>query len=473
MSVADFYGSKVEVYLNNDDVTQGVIANFDAANAMLQLRLPDNSTKNIVTSNIKNLKILPNVPGSPSTSSKKSNTKPTSSTNSGNTPSKSKSKNDSSKNQWAMDCDGEFDFAANLEKFDKKQIFAEFREKDKKDPTKLLVAHNKSHHPKNYHPNENVLDNNEKDSSSDSKNPSPSFIKDFRNNIDASLASMMINETTIKGSNSKFGPYSERPKKKDRSGQLAPTTLHTVSGEKLITVQPDLLAQAVALAIAKTSTDIVIENAAQILSQFIYSVLGGHKRFTTSNHNSQPLVCIIVGQHDHASAAVAAGRRLCAIGVKVVLRLLTPYNVDNKQLLMFLAAGGHMPTENFDQFIDNFSSPIELIVDTVSGFHSAIDKKTTSLINWINKQNVLVLSVDIPSGYTCEQSDAVVEPKWTLALGALSTTLAKAAFIDQVAGVSVFVGNLGTGVHTWDELGVADSQVNGQYLAQITCNGTE
>ncbi|WBW71534.1 enhancer of mRNA decapping Edc3 [Schizosaccharomyces osmophilus] len=473
MSVADFYGSKVEVYLNNEDVAQGVIANFDAANAALQLRLSDNTTKSIVTSDIKNLKLVPSVPGSPSPSSKKNNSKPASNTNLGNTPSKSKTKNDSSKGQWAMDCDGEFDFAANLEKFDKKQIFAEFREKDKKDPTKLLVAHNKSHHPTNYHPNENVLDSNEKEISSDSKNPSPSFTKKFRNNIDASLASLMINESSSKGSNSKVGSNFETSNKKDRHGQLAPTVIRTVSGEKLSTVQPDILAQAVALAIAKTSTDIVIENAAQIISQFIYSVLGGHKRFTASNHNSQPLVCIVVGQHDHASAAVAAGRRLCAIGVNVVLRLLTPYNVDNKQLLMFLAAGGHMPNENFAEFVDKFSSPIELIVDTVSGFHSANDKKTTSLINWINKQNALVLSIDIPSGYACEQSDAVVQPKWTLALGAINTTLAKAAFVDQSAGVSVFVGNLGTGVHTWNELGVADSQVNGQYLTQVTCEDSE
>lgn len=337
-----------------------------------------------------------------------------------------------------------------------------YQEKDKKDPAKLLVSHNKSPN-RNYHHKQNVLGPSVKDEFVDLPSAGSQI-----NGIDAVLSSSSNGHVTP---GSKKGSR-ETLKKKPFVDENIPAELHTTTGDILKPITPEQLSQGIALAIAKTSTDIVVENAAQLLSQFVFSVLGGHKRLSSRNHNSQPLVCILVGSHDHASAAVAAGRRLCAIGIKVVLRLLTPFNVDNRQLLMFQAAGGYIPTENFDQFLNKLTSPIELVVDVLTGFHPSIDKNSHALIQWANDLNVLILSVDIPSGYTVQKKNTAILPKWTLALGAVTTTLAQAALVKQAAGVSVFVGNLGTGSQTWAELGILESQVTGQYLAQISCTST-
>ncbi|EEB09436.1 enhancer-mRNA decapping Edc3 [Schizosaccharomyces japonicus yFS275] len=436
MSVADFYGSNVEIFLNNGSKIQGIITNFDPQSLVLQLKSRQNVIP-VMTSQIKDLRIIPN---------EQPVSKPS-------TPRSSKARLREADKAWnTADCNDDFDFAANLEKFNKQKLFAEFRERDKSDPAKLLVSHNKNTQ-RNYSPTQNVLDSVSSSKEESPKKPGP------KNPL---AANQQKTKKSPKSSNSETITKS----KTSDSSRNASVELKTSTGETVVSVDKDIIIRGVSESILNTNSEIVVEGAAQLISQLVHSFLGGSRRLGKLNHNPSPVVCLLVGKHDHASAAVAAGRRLASVGITVVLRCTQLNNIDGKQLLMFESAGGLVPSDDeFGKCLESLSTPVELIVDSLSGLRP-YDSRYNPLVKWANQNRAPILSLDYPSGLD-ESKTLSMNAKWTLAFGAVSNDLANAA-LNKTANDTIFLGNLGTGFHVWEQLGAGQSQADGEWLTQLS-----
>ncbi|ODQ63468.1 YjeF N-terminal domain-like protein, partial [Nadsonia fulvescens var. elongata DSM 6958] len=331
--------------------------------------------------------------------------------------------------------DGEFDFQANLAKFDKKMIFEEIRDNDTTNPNERLVAHNKvntielaAHENKN-HQNRNK----------------PSPMQKYGNR------EMIIQNA--QNANLWEGIYSE-----DDDEVLHPTNANIISanatlrrsnnavhfvlsssGKQCPCATPVQMVELERTAVSTfgISEEIIVDNAGRAGAQLAIQALGGASRLNSQNHNSLPLVVVLAGNNQAGAKALATGRHLSNHHVRVIALLLGKDRPDEmlpivkSQSTAFQSSMGKLVNrmEQLITILNGLDSPAEIIIDGIQGYQMAIpdfweDDLTTalSLIDWANHQRASIISIDIPSGLdgsTGQPSTllSVVKPKWVLSCG--------------------------------------------------------
>ncbi|KAG7431848.1 Enhancer of mRNA-decapping protein 3 [Fusarium oxysporum f. sp. raphani] len=312
---------------------------------------------------------------------------------------------------------GEFDFENNLAKFDKRTIFDQMRKEDQIDDASRLVSHNRKPKPgtaggKNLHYTENVLD-------------LPSSTKkdaDFWN----SEADDGLNEA-------------ERLSGRDvRSGQArSPAWLIPPANEIGLTEQ--LMAENGGRGIAEVALIALSDPAIKVR----FGLAGANP--SSSATLTSPVVVILAGNNKSGIRAIAAARHLrnknvnmlvCLVGIEREKDLLEDLR---QQIQLYRAFGGKIlsKADLFEHLRKASSSgspvSVSLIIDALLGLTISFEELRTGdqaavyeLMEWANRNEAFVLSVDVPTGIdptsgkvaVIDGSRLFVKPRYVVAMGA-------------------------------------------------------
>lgn len=355
----------------------------------------------------------------------------------------------------------EFDFASNLEKFDKQSIFKSISESDNVEQSDRLVSFNKVDNVRkgksdNYDNSEMVLkkksdagwdDNNEYNysnvvgSSANSKVSGNSFPSSKSDNISKdSLNSRQTSNISLEN-NRKASITSTFAQFHSKSHGEAP--IPTCS-----TLQ---LSEIFHLCNSKFDIDnrILIENSSRSICDVIINRVIGNFRISLKNHNEPPVILAVVGNNKAGAISIATARQLFNRGFKLVLYLLYDsensqdelLNIVDQELKRYSNFGGKIVTKlsQLNQILHEVEkNPLELILDGLQGFDNDINeledvelKQASELINWCNDSKVPIMSIDIPTGlnpssgtFEGEEDSMIINSKYVVSIGlALSSTL--------------------------------------------------
>lgn len=330
---------------------------------------------------------------------------------------------------------GDFDFQSNLSKFDKRRVFEEIRNDDTTADEARLVSFNRMAKPgtnggKNLHWTENVLDS---PSGSDS-GVNAAMVSDARysgENVsgrEASRASARsipirkssailgqpgIPQVTALGRNQLNTSRATSPKPGRTSvspmvgTNAAGASLRlTTTNRSCPTVSPLQALEVEQITVAEfgLTEDTITENAGRGIAEAAVGLL--------SNDAAAPTMLILTGNHRTGARAISAARHLRNRGHRVTVCLLGLEHeaelLENcrKQLEIFRKIGGRMlKWEELTTRLSTSELVPDLVVDALFGMHIAFDDLRTDdqavafeMISWVNRSNLEVLSVDIPSG---------------------------------------------------------------------------
>lgn len=333
---------------------------------------------------------------------------------------------------------GDFDFEGNLSKFDKRRVFDEIRKDDVTADEDRLVSFNKKPRPgtnggKNLHWTENVLDGapaqwnseaGETETSEDkfssgnysgrdrSKPPSKTIISKKSSTVVAQSAV----PTSLVG---RVNPTSSRnasPLPNKQSGRVSPlngvvgsstgSLRLTTTNRSCPTISPLQMLEIEQLAVSELglTEDMLTENAGRGIAEAAVGRLG--------NDAAAPAVLILTGNHRTGGRVIAAARHLKNRGHRVTLCFLGLEHetelLENcrKQLEIFKKIGGRVL--RWEELSARLSTPdfgIDLVIDAIFGVHIAFedlrsDDQATAceMIAWVNRSNLVIISVDIPTG---------------------------------------------------------------------------
>ncbi|KZF26743.1 hypothetical protein L228DRAFT_17958 [Xylona heveae TC161] len=329
---------------------------------------------------------------------------------------------------------GEFDFAGNLSKFDKRSVFDQIRNEDTTADEDRLVSFNKIQAKpltaggKNYHPTENVLDRPKSDGFDDWDSDSLSEEDEVTDEVEdpgirsgsrssrrmrrlssrkgsaaipASISSSHLPPRSLSNRGHYSSPHgattgSPRPGSgRGRSpsaspfplGAAAKLSLHiSDSNRSCPTVSPlqMLEVEQVAEQELGLSEDMVAENAARGIAEVALSILSpGGKRLAAQydNHNASPVAVVLAGNHKSGARAIASGRHLRNHGVRVVCCVIGLERESElldsvrRQLNIFRKMGGKVTrSERLHARLKALDAPPELIIDAMLGVHIPFDE---------------------------------------------------------------------------------------------------
>ncbi|KAF2087246.1 YjeF N-terminal domain-like protein, partial [Saccharata proteae CBS 121410] len=328
----------------------------------------------------------------------------------------------------------EFDFAANLSKFDKRSVFDQIRNEDTTADEDRLVHFNRIPAPragtaggKNLHPTENVLDGRKPPIRSVSHSESESEFSDFdsgrnsRRNMSrnsskrptvrtnsglqeemvpiASSGSAAILTRRSFGTrppasnvaySSTASPVPARPTPPSSpSISLLPTrhaSLRVVSTNTTCsTITPGSMTAVEELAEVEygLSEDMMAESAARGIGEVALSAINpGGRRLARENLalNARPVVVVLAGNHRTGARAIAAARHLHARGPRVVVALLgyerhADWDKDvRRQLELLKRFGGYVRSwTDVLKGLKRLEAPPELIIDALLGRSKEFD----------------------------------------------------------------------------------------------------
>ncbi|EWZ34832.1 hypothetical protein FOCG_10893 [Fusarium oxysporum f. sp. radicis-lycopersici 26381] len=370
---------------------------------------------------------------------------------------------------------GEFDFENNLAKFDKRTIFDQMRKEDQIDDASRLVSHNRKPKPgtaggKNLHYTENVLD-------------LPSSTKkdaDFWNSeADDGLneAERLSGRDVRSGqgnrrADSKSGPSRRSQSRKAsavaisgglplsrvNSGQGHPPGLYLVPSHKRLETVSALqmlnLENIAANEIGLTE-QLMAENGGRGIAEVALIALSDPAikvRFGLAGANpsssatlTSPVVVILAGNNKSGIRAIAAARHLrnknvnmlvCLVGIEREKDLLEDLR---QQIQLYRAFGGKIlsKADLFEHLRKASSSgspvSVSLIIDALLGLTISFEELRTGdqaavyeLMEWANRNEAFVLSVDVPTGIdptsgkvaVIDGSRLFVKPRYVVAMGA-------------------------------------------------------
>ncbi|KAL5597726.1 hypothetical protein FOVSG1_002575 [Fusarium oxysporum f. sp. vasinfectum] len=370
---------------------------------------------------------------------------------------------------------GEFDFENNLAKFDKRTIFDQMRKEDQIDDASRLVSHNRKPKPgtaggKNLHYTENVLD-------------LPSSTKkdaDFWNSeADDGLneAERLSGRDVRSGqgnrrADSKSGPSRRSQSRKAsavaisgglplsrvNSGQGHPPGLYLVPSHKRLETVSALqmlnLENIAANEIGLTE-QLMAENGGRGIAEVTLIALSDPAikvRFGLAGANpsssatlTSPVVVILAGNNKSGIRAIAAARHLrnknvnmlvCLVGIEREKDLLEDLR---QQIQLYRAFGGKIlsKADLFEHLRKASSSgspvSVSLIIDALLGLTISFEELRTGdqaavyeLMEWANRNEAFVLSVDLPTGIdptsgkvaVIDGSRLFVKPRYVVAMGA-------------------------------------------------------
>lgn len=232
----------------------------------------------------------------------------------------------------------------------------------------------------------------------------------------------------------------------------------------MVTVVQMLEAERMALTDTGPNEDQMTENAGRGICQMSLQALGGSRRIHAKNHNAAPLVVVLCGNNKTGSYGLAAARHLSNHGCQVAVCIAGSekdfINSVASQRKIFLPTGGRV-VELVEDLPDSRNTPVDFIIDALLGYQYALrdilsaedQSKMVSLIDWANKNKAPVLSLDLPSGLNSlpgsKFNNAIVQPKYTLCLGAPKTGLPSRSLTGEV-----FVADIGIPRMVWKCVGV-------------------
>lgn len=332
---------------------------------------------------------------------------------------------------------GEFDFATNLSKFDKRTVFEQIRNDDTTADEERLVSFNRKIKPgtnggKNLHWTENVLDsppNSDTTGEDFEKNGEPKPGSETlsgreRSRAQPSRRGSAIHAPAMMPQLSALGrtqlhvnisrTTSPRPSRSSVSPMVGPNVSGagslrlTTTNRSCPTVGPLQILEIEQISVAEfgLAEDIITENAGRGIAEAAVALV--------SNDAAAPNMVIITGNHRTGARAITAARHLrnrghrvtvCVLGLEHEAELLESCR---KQLDIFRKVGGRvLRWEELSARLATSDLGPDLLVDALFGIHLSFDDLRTDdqnvafeMISWINlnRNNLHVLSVDVPSG---------------------------------------------------------------------------
>ncbi|KAG8354088.1 hypothetical protein FVEN_g7884 [Fusarium venenatum] len=370
---------------------------------------------------------------------------------------------------------GDFDFENNLAKFDKATIFDQMRREDQVDDASRLVAHNRKPKPgtaggKNLHYTENVLDlppTTKKDAYSWN-----SEADDGLNGAERLSGRDVRSSQSNRRADSKSGPSRRSQSRKAsavatsgglpltrvNSGQGHPPGLYLVPSHKrleTVSALQMLNLENIAANEVGLTEQLMAENGGRGIAEVTFRALTDPAikvRFGLAGANpsssatlSSPVVVILAGNNKSGMRAIAAARHLrnknvnmlvCLVGIEREKDLLEDLR---QQIQLYRAFGGKIlsKVDLFEHLrkASSSGSPVSvgLIVDALLGLTISFEELRTGdqaavyeLMEWANRNEAFVLSVDVPTGIdptsgkvaVIDGSQLFVKPRYVVAMGA-------------------------------------------------------
>lgn len=331
---------------------------------------------------------------------------------------------------------GDFDFQSNLSKFDKRRVFEEIRNDDTTVDEARLVSFNRkaklgTNGGKNLHWTENVLDSPADSESGDgvegisdarvsSENVSGRERSRASTHSQATRkSSAILNQPLLPVQVNARGrsqlnasrTTSSPPGRTSASPTIGPggagvSLRLTTTNRSCPTVSPlqTLEVEQIAVAEFGLAEDIITENAGRGIAEAAVALL--------SNDAAASTILIVTGNHRTGARAVSAARHLRNRGHRVTLCMLGQKHetelLENcrKHLEIFRKIGGRvLKWEELSTRLSTSELSPDLVVDALFGMHLGFEDLRTDdqavafeMISWMNRSNVDVLSVDVPSG---------------------------------------------------------------------------
>ncbi|RMZ79852.1 hypothetical protein DV737_g3269, partial [Chaetothyriales sp. CBS 132003] len=354
---------------------------------------------------------------------------------------------------------GDFDFAANLSKFNKRQVFDDLRRDDPIAYEDRLVSFNRKARPgtnggRNLHFTENVLDSPDtwRSEAAASRRPLQSrkgSLLPLRDRTDSPRPLARVANSPMNGSLSGIRAFFRLPNNKP---------CHCVSPLQMLEIE-QLCTSELGL-----TEDMLSENAGRSIAKAVLK-----------SGDDVRNVVMLVGNHKSGARAIAAARHLRNRRLRVTVVILGGERDDllqevvRKQLNIYKKGQGYV--DRWDEFkakIDGGAPMPDIILDALLGQHISFDELRSDdaaacfeMIKWASRTN-RVVSVDVPSGlsaqsglYTeAEGQMLVMESKQVIVLGAPKTGLLHAMALDgSDSGWSVVVADIGISTAAWQKHG--------------------
>ncbi|KAK4690768.1 enhancer of mRNA-decapping protein 3, partial [Lecanoromycetidae sp. Uapishka_2] len=412
---------------------------------------------------------------------------------------------------------GDFDFAQNLSKFDKRKVFDQIRQDDTTADEARLVSHNRLGGAKsgtaggrNLHFTESVLESPTQKAvvhSSESE-PEVGAINMSRTSTRTSVRkgpsrkgsaqvggehrgseSTFVNQVTSrtrhsratspKVSNRTDSSTSRLRRSSTTPAQSKPSLRLHSSNRTCPCVSPLQMLELEQLAMSELglSEEAITENAARCIAETAYTVVTLAIETDIERSRKSPLLVLLAGNHRTGSRTIAAARHLLNHGARVVLCFLGPLEREDelldsvrRQLKIFRNCGGHaIKQDGLMRTLRQLQAPTDLIIDALFGMHTNFEDLRTDeqasyfqLMCWANGSEANILSVDVPSGIDASSGVAAehdeqslgVHASRILSLGAPKTGLLTALSIHfALRRASLCVADIGIGAAAWKKLG--------------------
>ena len=412
---------------------------------------------------------------------------------------------------------GDFDFEANLSKFNKREVFRQLKEDDTVDESARLVGHNRiprvgTAGSRNLHWSENVLDtpkavnngmwNSEAGDTADethgdvlnSGRSSRRELSRSRTRITSSrkgsaktiddLSSIRAVSHTRNSRQAAFeaatSPRIKSKKPSSTSPYIGSTStsrpsLRVHGSNKLCPCLTPLQAlefEQYAVTELGLNEDMLAENAARGMAETIARVLESGKE----NSTQPSTIVLVAGNHKTGARALAACRHLCNHGFMVTATVMSFGREEDlfeslrRQKQTFLKAGGVMMKPN--ELLEGLKTRglrFDLFMDALLAAHTLFDDLRRNEQAWcfelvilMNRTTAKVVSIDVPSGIDAsngeitvvEGSALAIYPHVIISLGAPKPSLLTML---EAAGTTsnpeLYVADIGVSSSIWRKVG--------------------
>ena len=337
---------------------------------------------------------------------------------------------------------GEFDFESNLSKFDKRRVFEEIKNDDTTADEARLVSFNRrmpkpgTNGGKNLHWTENVLDSPQESENGDSEHEASDtrlssgreFSRASSLGQTARKPSAMLGQPLVSAQKNSLGrghistSRTTSPLPSKTSISASPMNVPAGSGASLRltttnrscpTVNPlqALEVEQIAVGELGLTEDMITENAGRGIAEAAVGLL--------PNDSAAPTMLVLTGNHRTGARAISAARHLrnrghrvtaCMLGLQQESEILESCR---KQLDIFKKVGGRvLRWEELSTRLSTSDFEPDLVLDALFGMHVTFDDLRTDyqatafeMISWANRNNIDMLSVDIPSGFSASSGE--------------------------------------------------------------------
>ena len=415
-------------------------------------------------------------------------------------PSKQQSRKQRGRRQIAEDANGwatedatdiqdmpEFDFASNLSKFNKRQVFDDIRRDDTTADDERLVSFNRkakagTNGGKNLHWTENVLDSpaaagepwNSEAGETENEVREDHYSSGrgskragSRRPLQSRKGSLMPNQIERTASPRGFtkAVQSTSPMNGSVSGVRASLRLHNNKPCNCVSPLQMLEIEQLCTSELGLTEDMLSENAGRSIAEAVFK----------SSSSEVRNVVVLLGNHKSGARAIAAARHLRNRRLRVTVVVLGGereellLEVVRKQLSIYKKGQGYV--DRWDEFQAKISAGApqpDVVVDAILGVHVAFDELRTDdqatafeMIRWASRTSNVV-SVDIPSGLSAtsgliteaEGQLLVMNSRQVIALGAPKVGLLQAMAMDGAeSSWSVVVADIGISTAVWQKHG--------------------